>query len=401
MIATEIKNMKYIILNYIRKYIKLIKKNKFKFLGGFILALFAMITLIDFINLIKYNNVEIIYMVIFIYSLAKLFQDIPVINISHQILEFKLLRLWQVKFLVLIKFLYPSYIILSILYLFPRIFKELNFSILLLLGMINIVSNIICFFISQSKKRGLLRVISVLVLSIVYFYKSVYLGSILMIISIVKLSSIKHINYDLLLPYAHILSNISEGLIDGNTEVIANSQSVLIQSKSFSKLNLIEKYYDSPSHLLFFKEISRAMYYENKIINISVTNFIISLALYIMNINSQLLYIVAFIFIIFICDSFLSVINNVENVNRKNGFYLPYSAKELIVQKYIVHICIIIIPFISSVLLLKNISLFSFIFCLLLLPIRNLTASFYANKKSVSRTINFMIILSCLSTLLF
>lgn len=392
--------MKYIILNYIRKYIKLIRKNKLKFLGGFILVLFAMITLMDFINLINCNNVEIIYMVIFIYSIAKLFQDIPVINISHQILEFKLLRLWQVKVLVLIKCLYPSYIILSILYLFPSIFKELSFSILLLLGMINIVSNIICFFISQSKKRGLLRVISVLVLSIVYFYKSVYLGSILMVISMVKLSSIKHINYDLLLPYAHILSKISEGLIDGNTDVITNSQSVLIQSKSFSKLNLIEKYYDKLSHLSFFKEISRAKYYDNKIINISVTNFIISLALYIMNINSQLLYIVAFIFIICLCDNFLSVINNVENVNRKNGFYLPYSAKELVSQKYIAHICIIVIPFISSVLLLKNISLFSFILCLLLLPIRNLTASFYSSKKTISTAINFMMILSCLSNLL-
>jgi len=215
--------MKYIILNYIRKYIKLIKKNKLKFLGGFILALFAMITLIDFISVINYNNVEIIYMVIFIYSIAKLFQNIPVINISHQILEFKLLRLWQIKVLVLAKCLYSSYIILSILYLFPSIFKELSFSILLLLGMVNIIANIICFFISQSKKRGLLRVISVLVLSIVYFYKSVYLGTILMVISMVKLLSIKHINYDLLLPYAHILSNISQGLIDGNTEVITNS----------------------------------------------------------------------------------------------------------------------------------------------------------------------------------
>lgn len=393
--------MKYIILNYIRKYIKLIKKNKLKFLGGFILALFAMITLIDFISVINYNNVEIIYMVIFIYSIAKLFQNIPVINISHQILEFKLLRLWQIKVLVLTKCLYSSYIILSILYLFPSIFKELSFSILLLLGMVNIIANIICFFISQSKKRGLLRVISVLVLSIVYFYKSVYLGTILMVISMVKLLSIKHINYDLLLPYAHILSNISQGLIDGNTEVITNSQSVLIQSKSFSKLNLIEKYYDKPSHLAFFKEISRAIYYENNIINISVTNFVISLALYTMNINSKLLYIVAFIFIICLCDNFLSVINNVENVNRKNGFYLPYSAKELVVQKYIAHICIIVIPFISSVLLLKNISLFSFILCLLLLPIRNLTASFYSSKKSVSRAINFMMILSCLSNLLF
>ena len=401
MIATEIKQMKYIILNYIRKYIKLIKKNKLKFLGGFILALFAMITLIDFISVINYNNVEIIYMVIFIYSIAKLFQNIPVINISHQILEFKLLRLWQIKVLVLAKCLYSSYIILSILYLFPSIFKELSFSILLLLGMVNIIANIICFFISQSKKRGLLRVISVLVLSIVYFYKSVYLGTILMVISMVKLLSIKHINYDLLLPYAHILSNISQGLIDGNTEVITNSQSVLIQSKSFSKLNLIEKYYDKPSHLAFFKEISRAIYYENKIINISVTNFVISLALYTMNINSKLLYIVTFIFIICLCDSFLSVINNVENINRKNGFYLPYSAKELVVQKYIAHICIIVIPFISSVLLLKNISLFSFILCLLLLPIRNLTASFYSSKKSVSRAINFMMILSCLSNLLF
>lgn len=401
MTATEIKQMKYIILNYIRKYIKLIKKNKLKFLGGFILALFAMITLIDFISVINYNNVEIIYMVIFIYSIAKLFQNIPVINISHQILEFKLLRLWQIKVLVLTKCLYSSYIILSILYLFPSIFKELSFSILLLLGMVNIIANIICFFISQSKKRGLLRVISVLVLSIVYFYKSVYLGTILMVISMVKLLSIKHINYDLLLPYAHILSNISQGLIDGNTEVITNSQSVLIQSKSFSKLNLIEKYYDKPSHLAFFKEISRAIYYENNIINISVTNFVISLALYTMNINSKLLYIVAFIFIICLCDNFLSVINNVENVNRKNGFYLPYSAKELVVQKYIAHICIIVIPFISSVLLLKNISLFSFILCLLLLPIRNLTASFYSSKKSVSRAINFMMILSCLSNLLF
>ena len=145
--------MKYIILSYIRKYIKLIRKNKLKFLGGFILALFAMITLMDFINLINYNNVEIIYMVIFIYSIAKLFQDIPVINISHQILEFKLLRLWKVKVLVLVKCLYPSYIILSILYLFPSIVKKLSFSILLLLGMINIIANIICFFISQSKKE--------------------------------------------------------------------------------------------------------------------------------------------------------------------------------------------------------------------------------------------------------
>ena len=393
--------MKYIILNSIRKYIKLIRKNKLKFLGGFILALFVTITLIDFINLINYNNVEIVYMAIFIYSIAKLFQDIPVINISHQILEFKLLKLWQIKALLIIKCLYPSYIILSILYLFPSLFKELSFSILLLLGMINIVSNIICFFISQSKKRGLLRVISVLVLSIIYFYKSVYLGTIFMVISMVKLLSIKHINYGLILPYAHILSNMSDGLIEGNTEVITNSQSLLIQSKSFSKLNLIEKYYDKHSYLTFFKEISRAIYYENKIINISVTNFVISLALYIMNINSQFLYIVAFIFIICLCDSLLSIINNVENVNRKNGFYLPYLAKELVAQKYIAHIFIIIIPFISSVLLLKNISLFSFILCLLLLPIRNLTAIFYSSKKSVSRAINFMMMLSCLSNLLF
>lgn len=392
--------MKYIALNYFRRYIKLIKNNKIKFVFGFMFSLILIMISIDLINLVDCDNLEIIYMGIFIYSIAKLFQDIPVINLPYQVLEFKLLKFWKVKVLVLIKCIYPSCIMLNILYLFPMIFKNLSLSKLLLLGMINIMANIICFFISQSKNRSLIRIITVLFLSLIYYLESIYLAIILVLASILKLSMIRYINYDLLLPYSHTLSNISEGLISGNIDGMINSQQLLIKSKSYSKLNLIEKYYDKPNYLLFFKEISRGLYYENNLINISVTIFIISLFLAIMGIDSKVAAVMALMLVISLCDNFLSRINNVESINKNNGFYFPYTTKELIKQKYIPHLFIVSIPLISAILLFKYISVFSFILCFLLLPIKNIIGSFSSRDRLSYRVISFTVLLLCLSNLL-
>lgn len=390
--------VKYIFKNYIRQYINLIKKNKIKFISGGILGVILISISIDFLNLIAVKNCELIYIGLFIYSIAKLFQDIPVINLSYQLIEFRILKLWQLKSIILIKSIYSSIIVLNVVYIFPDLINKINFYRLTILLLINVSSNIICFFLNQINKKNILRIVSLVFFTIVYYLNSMVLILAFLIVIIVKMIKLKYINYELMLPYSHALNNIFNSLVNGDFCGLAKAQEQVSKSKSYSEINLIEKYYDS-KYFSFFKEISRALYYNSKLINISVTNFIIGLTTNFINANSNLIYIALFICILYICDSFLSILNSSESINMKNGFYFPYELNEILNQKYIAHLCIVLIPLLSSFLILKHINLISFIICLLVLPVRNILNNFSTKKfeKYIGFALSIVILLSCFS----
>ncbi|MHC1683861.1 MAG: hypothetical protein AB6733_13055 [Clostridiaceae bacterium] len=364
--------IKYLVINKLRKYIRVVTRNKLKSLlwsGGTIVLLWSLI------DLIKYISIDYYTMGFFIYCIAKLFQDMPIMVLPCQFFEFKILNHWQLKALMLVKSSALSLFIFTLMLVFPISFSETVQSQIISLLLINVIINLICFLKSQTKYSSTITVITLILISLSYYWKlALFLGVALILILMIFIR-LKYFRYDEILPYYHSMGNIMEGLTNSNMDTVSKGQVALINSKSKSNFRFMEKYYGRAFSFNFYKEISRALYNYKRIINASLINFSIGLLSVTYNhplwVNGA-----AMLIIVFISDNILTILNKPEAINKKKGFYFPYSLSEIIKQKYLVQLVIIFIPFLASVLILKNISIFIFLACLILLPMKNIINNF-------------------------
>ena len=90
-----INTIKYITLNFLRKYIRLINKNKVKFSVVVLAVSFLLLFSVDIYKTIDVKYYRFLPLIIFLYAMLKLFQEIPTMNMDSQLIELKILKLWQ------------------------------------------------------------------------------------------------------------------------------------------------------------------------------------------------------------------------------------------------------------------------------------------------------------------
>lgn len=387
--------LKYIFLNRLRFFIRIIKKNKFKVLPIIIGIIIFLLFSVEFYNLIPKKYLEFLPLIFFIYCIFKLFQDIPTMNISYQMIEFKLLTLSKLKGLILIKSILPSIILFILIHILNLPLNEKTITQVNVVLLINIIINIVCFLVYQVKRANILKFFTLIICSALFYFSLLYVTTVLVVSSIVVFLSKRYFVYDVILPYYHIMGNMTLALVNADIESLSKNQLKIIKSKPSSNLKLIEKYYSND--LLFFisKEISRTLYYSKKLIIIGSINLlcVLSVLMYTFNpiISSFALFIITMT-----SGNMLTTLNQYESINKNTGFYFPYSLKDVIKQKYIAHLIILLPLFIPS-LILKDILFTSIIGCILLLPIKNTLESFSSHKgiKLLSYTINSVVFLLC------
>lgn len=394
--------VKYTTLNSLRKYIKLIKKNKIKFILTIFFLSFLLLFSVKFYKEIDVKYYKFVPLLIFLYAMLKLFQDLPTMNISSKLIEFKMLKFWQLKLIIIVKSIMFSlfvFIILRTTNMFP---ERLIFDQVVISLAINAIVNLITFLAYQVNNMNSLKMVITFICSIAYYFNSIVLISILFLGILFIFSSMKYFKYDLILPYYHSMGNIVEGLTSENMEAVAVGQREMVKSKSESTLKLMRKYYNKKYTFYIAKEISRISYYGKNWINLSVINFLAAFVVS-MYIEKVWISIVVLLIIFYTSDNLLGLLNKSEAINRNKGFYFPYSIKEILKQKYIVHLIIILIPFIiPGILLLKNVSFITLILCYISLPVKNILESFSVNKrfKWLPYLIDSGIIYICFSNIL-
>lgn len=394
--------IKYITLNFLRKYIRLIKKNKLKFSVVVLTVFFFLLFSVDIYKTIDVKYYRFLPLVIFIYAMLKLFQEIPTMNIESQLIELKILNIWQLKMLVFIKSIALSILIFIILINTSIFSQDLLFQQIVVSLVINIIVNLVCFLVYQINHSNILKIAIIFSCSVAYYLNSIPLIAILLIGILIIFGSMKYFKYDLILPYYHSMGNIIEGLINGDMEGMVAGQGSIIKTKSESTFYLMERNYNKKDSFYYSKEISRMLYHNKTWINLSLMNFL-AVFIVIMYSKKILLSVIVLLFIFYTTDNMLNILNKSEAMNRNKGFFFPYSTQEILKQKYIVHLLIILIPFIlPGVLLLKRLSFFTLLICFISLPIKNILASFAVDKrvKLLSYLVDSGIIYICFMNLL-
>ncbi|OPJ55867.1 hypothetical protein [Alkalithermobacter paradoxus] len=370
-----IEGLQLLIKNKLRQYIRIYKKNKLKWTLAIFMGVFLIFSMVDLIRTAIDNYFSILSLGFFIYCTAKIFQDIPIMNIDCKLIKFKVLRLWQLKTIIILKSVILSGVIFTFVLNFSNMLDRSEFYRAVLLVLINIVINFVCFFKSQTNNANVLTIFTLLVVSLSYYINSILIISIYLFTILYVFINKKYFKYDQLLPYYQSMAFLYEGLVNNDISTLSQGQMQLTKQKLKSSFNFMEKYYGNEYRFEFYKEISRAIYNYKRIVNVSLINFLITL-LTLMYEHPIWINSVAMFSLVFITDSVLTLINKPEAINKNKGFYFPYSLKEIIKQKYFAHLCVILIPFISSLLILKYISFFVVIICFFILPIKNILYNF-------------------------
>lgn len=378
-----------------RQYINIFKKNKAKWILGALMGMFSILFELDFIEIAVRNYFPIVTLVCFLYCIAKIFQDIPIMNIDYKLIEFKIINLFQLKMLIILKSVILSSFIFVLMLVFASETDKIAFFQALVLILINVVINFVCFLKSQTNHTDILTISTLLIVSLAFYLNSIVIISAFLGVIVLVFFSKKYFKYDRLLPYYHSMAYVYQGLVNSDMGSISQGQVQLMKPRNKSLLNFMEKYYSS-DWFDFWKEISRAIYYYRKILNASLISFLITL-ITLMYEHPLWVNGAAMFALVFVADTVLTLLNKPEAINISKGFYVPFSLKDLIKQKYVAHICVVLFPLLSSLLILKYVSFVLLIICFLILPLKNILSSF--SSKFISKCavyfLESIILLAC------
>ena len=373
----EISVLRLIILNFVRKQLRRIRKNKSKVLIGLIISIILIIYIKELIPIIDLEYIRYVPIVMYIYCVAKIMQDTPIMIIRPELIELKVLTITKFKSLVLIKSILVSIVAISLISLSNFILYGIKETIIVLL-LINAITNLACFFIYQVKYPNIFRLFIILSISMIYYLNSINIAIALTVALIAVIIKCRYIKYDSILPYYKSITRLSDSFLGEKVDSVAQERTV-INKKASSSLNIMERYYSSNKSFHFYKELSRIINNKKVLINGCLMSFVISILISLYGDN----FIIKFIgveVVLMVCDNILTTLNKAEANNKNSGFFLPYSMKDLIIQKYSIHLLVTVIYFFSGVLLVKYVNFYILGLSIILIPIKSILFSFSNDK---------------------
>lgn len=361
----------------------MIRKNKFNIILGLIFFILMGPFAVETINTAINKYIDIVLLIGFIYCIIKTFQSIPTINIDYNLLNFKVLKLWQLKILIILKCIFLSNILFFITIIkLTNILDEQFIHKIVTLLLINIFVNFICFLKHQFKYKTVINIMGIALSSIVYYCDFQIIIVVCIVLVLIYFISMKNFKYDRIMPYYKSMLCIHEGLGSNDMDMLSGGQSMIARRKAKNTVSLLETKYCIGKNFEFYKEITIAFNNYSIIVNCSLINFVISI-LSIMNSDITIVKSIALIGITIITDVILVGLNKEEISNKAKGFYIKNSIDDIMKEKYFSHLIIITIPYFSSIFLLKEVNIAIFITIFLIIPIKNIICSFctkFSNK---------------------
>ena len=365
----------YISLNKVRQYIRLIKKNKLNAFVFLLLLVFFFPLSVELFQTHENLVMKWFPIVLFAYSLAKVFQNNPILNIPFQIFEMKIFSLNILKFHIFIKTIISSLFIISIL-----LILKANFTHILFVSLIaNSLANYIGFIKYQIATIKLYSILSICILVILFSVQNSnsWPSIFLFLAMVVHLLLTKPFKYDYLYSYYRTIGTMFQGLINQDFSQVSSAQNELRKSNKVSKHRIMENLYD----YMFFtaKEITRILFNYKNLMNICIFTFIIGFISY-HYIDSQMVHFALFIADLILIETFLSKLNKTEFRIITTGFYLPIHLVIIIKQKWPTQILIMLFPLITGFLIFGNINPLTLLIIVPLIPLRNIIFNFTNSK---------------------
>ena len=133
-----------------------------------------------------------------------------------------------------------------------------------MLLLINTISNLICCLIHQVKSSHFLRIGSIILLSVLYYYSLISITICCLIALIIYLFRLKYIKYDNILPYYKSISILSDSFLDGNINSINEDISIkLIAEESHVGIASVSRFIKSLG-LTSFSELRQLLLTNNQ-----------------------------------------------------------------------------------------------------------------------------------------
>lgn len=365
----------YLSLNKVRQYIRLIKKNKFNAFVFLLLLVFFLPLSVELFRAHENLVMKWFPSALFAYSLAKVFQNNPIMNIPFQIFEMKILSLNSLKLHIFLKTVASSLFIATVLLILKADFTPILFVSLIANSLANYIG-FIKYQISSIKLYSILS-ISILVILLSVQVSNSWPSILLFLTTVVHLILIKSFKYDYLYSYYRIMGTMFQGLINQDFSQIASAQNELLKNNNVSDNRIMENLYDS----MFFtaKEVTRALFNLKGLLNICIFTFIIGFISY-FYIESQMVHLGLFITDLILIETFLSKLNKTEFTTITTGFYLPIHLVTIIKQKWMIQALIVLLSLITGFFIFGNMNPLAMLIVVPLIPLRNIIFNFTNSK---------------------
>lgn len=365
----------FIGLNKVRQYIRLIKKNKFNVFIVLLLLVFFLPLSVELFQVYENFIIKWFPIALFTYSLAKVFQNNPILNIPFQTFEMKVLSLNSLKLYVFLKTVASSVFITAIL-----LVLETDFTPILYLSlMANSLANYLGFIKYQISTIKLYSFLSISILVILFSVQAsnCWPSMILFLAMAIHLILTKSFKYDYLYSYYRIMGTMFQGIINQDFSQITSAQDELLKNNKASKHKIMEKHYDS----MFFtaKEMTRVYFNLKGFLNICIFTFIIGFISY-FYIESQMVHLGLFITNLVLVETFLTKLNRTEFATITTGFFLPINLVTIIKQKWLSQALIVLFPLITGFYIFGNMNPLALLIVVPLIPLRNIIFNFTNSK---------------------
>lgn len=365
----------YISLNKVRQYIRLIKKNKFNAFVFLLLLVFFLPLSVELFQAHENLIIKWFPIALFAYSLAKVFQNNPILNIPFQTFEMKVLSLNSLKLYIFLKTVASSLFIAAVLLILKADFAPILF--------VSLVANSLANYIGFIKYQiDTIKLYSILSISILVILLSVQISNswpsiLLFLAMVIHLTLIKSFKYDYLYSYYRIMGTMFQGLINQDFSQIASAQDELLKNNKISKHKIMENLYDS----MFFtaKEMTRVLFNFKGLLNICIFTFIIGFISY-FYIELQMVHLGLFIADLILIETFLTKLNKTEFTTITTGFFLPIHLVTIIKQKWLTQALIVLLPLITGFFIFGNMNPLALLIVISLIPLRNIIFNFTNSK---------------------
>ncbi|MFE4242010.1 hypothetical protein [Peribacillus butanolivorans] len=314
---------------------------------------------------------------LFAYSLAKILQNNPLVNIPFQTFEMKICSLISLKLIIFLKIIASTLFIVVVLILLKAPFTPILVVALITNSLVNYIG-FIKYQIS-TLKLYIVLIISLLVILFSFQVSNSLLSIILFLAMLAHLIGIKSFKYDYLYPYYRIMSTMFQGLINQDFSQISTAQNELLKNNKVSKHRLMENNYNS----MFFiaKEITRFLFNIKGLLNVCIFTFIIGFISY-YYVETKSLHIILLFIDLILIETILSKLNKSEHTTITTGFYLQINLVTIIKQKWLTQGFVVLLPLVTGFLIFEHVSAWILVIVVPLIPIRNIIFNF-TNKKLV------------------
>lgn len=366
-----INTLYYLSLNKIRQYIHMIKRNKLYAFVYFLLILVSIPLFSEMFYTYELLALKWFPIILLIYSLAKVFQNNPILNVPFQYFEMKILSFKELKVYVFLKTIASSLVITLVWFMLGA-----SFSPILMISLIaNSLANYIGFIKYQLTTTELYLTLFISILMILLSVKlnASWLSLVLLLAMMIHLFFKKVFKYDYLYSYYLILSDLMKGLIDRDVTQISSTQNELLKDDKVSEHKLMEKWYDTAFFIA--KEMTRAFFNIKSFLNICIYTLIIGFISY-FYVESSVLHLGLFMLDLILIEGFLSKLNKTEFKTITTGFYLPIDLFTVIKQKWLAQSILVIIPLLTGLLIFSQVSYLALFIVVPFIPLRNIITNF-------------------------